>query len=147
MLGNFTEISDSAASVGKVHVEMMIGDRIIVDQDILGLGAWDDITFQPCHWFSVSEKSTFKSDVPIGGLIFQQTDQLCWKFTFKNPFIIVLDDNLALAAGASMMSPDLCRNFWSLKELGCLHLYTMVTLKKGVRVLLLEQSGSMYVGC
>ena len=49
MLGNFAEISDSAASVGKVHVEMMIGDRIIVDQDILGLGAGDDVTFQPCH--------------------------------------------------------------------------------------------------
>ena len=45
MLGDFTEFSDVAASVGEVHVEMMIGDGVIVDQNILGLGAGDDVTF------------------------------------------------------------------------------------------------------
>ena len=45
MLGDFTEVSDIAASVCEVHIEMMIGDGVIVDQDILGLGAGDDVTF------------------------------------------------------------------------------------------------------
>ena len=44
MLCNFTEFSDIAASVGEVHVEMMIGDGVIMDENILGLGATDYVT-------------------------------------------------------------------------------------------------------
>ena len=49
MLGHFGQLIDVVAPVGKVHVEVVEPDGVIVNEDILALGPGDDLGLEGCH--------------------------------------------------------------------------------------------------
>ena len=49
MSGHLGELLDGAAAGGEVHVEVVVADGVVMDEDIFTLGAGDHVALQSCH--------------------------------------------------------------------------------------------------
>ena len=47
--GHLGELLDGAAAGGEVHVEVVVADGVVMDEDIFTLGAGDNVALQSCH--------------------------------------------------------------------------------------------------
>ena len=47
--GHLGELLDGAAAGGEVHVEVVVADGVIMDEDVFTLGAGDHVALQSCH--------------------------------------------------------------------------------------------------
>ena len=79
MLCHLCQLLDVVASVGKVHVEVVEPDGVIVDEDILALSPRDNLGLEGCHGKPVlpghvSDESVSLSRVPVGRFILKKGD-------------------------------------------------------------------------
>ena len=112
MLGHLGQLLDVVAPVGKVHVEVVEPDGVIVHEDVLALGPGDDLGLEgrhgePVHPGHLADKSPSLPRVPVGRFILKKGDELERDVVIRDEVILLLGDHGTTAATSPVVSRSL----------------------------------------
>ena len=103
------ELLDGAAPGGEVHVEVVVADGVVMDEDVFTLGAGDHVALQSSHRLPapghVSGQQTPLADIPVGGLVLEQVDEVGGEIVIGDDVVLLLGDDGGPAAGAAVVGP------------------------------------------
>ena len=116
VLCHLGQLLDVVAPVGKVHVEVVEPDGVIVHEDVLALGPGDDLGLEgrhgePVHPGHLPDQSASLPRVPVGRFILQKGDQLERDVVIRDEVILLLGDHSTPTATSPVVSRSLSRVF------------------------------------